>query len=79
MKCEYGLHAKPLEVSPFYCDLAMECIFILQPGFTGKYCNDNLDECSAKPCLNNASCSPGNNDFRCACPPGRSLTEHAQI
>lgn len=79
MKCVYDVHAKFFKMSLLLSDLAIKCYYILQPGFTGKYCNNNLDECSANPCMNNASCIPGNNDFRCACPPGRSLTEHAQM
>lgn len=36
----------------------------------GDYCEDEINECMARPCLNGGTCSDAFNDFSCDCPPG---------
>ncbi len=40
------------------------------PGFTGTYCQKDIDECLNEKCLNNATCVDKINGFKCECPPG---------
>ena len=42
------------------------------PGFTGKDCQININDCEAQPCLNNGDCDDGINAFTCHCKPGFS-------
>ena len=40
-------------------------------GFSGKYCEDNIDNCEKnKQCLNDAVCVDGDDDFSCSCKAG---------
>ncbi|KAF5404651.1 hypothetical protein PHET_01936 [Paragonimus heterotremus] len=40
------------------------------PGFTGRYCDIQLDLCSPNPCLNGASCVDRSTSVLCICPAG---------
>jgi hypothetical protein len=51
-----------LQVDDYLCDC--------QPGWTGRNCDADIDECASDPCLNNATCTNELNAFRCACPIG---------
>ena len=42
------------------------------PGFLGKHCEINVDECANNPCTNSGTCSDLINDFACECVPGYS-------
>ena len=40
-------------------------------GFSGKHCEDNIDDCEKnKQCRNDAVCVDGDNDFSCSCKAG---------
>ena len=39
-------------------------------GFTGPYCQTQIDNCVANKCFNNATCLNGINTYSCACPTG---------
>ncbi|XP_041696619.1 sushi, nidogen and EGF-like domain-containing protein 1 isoform X1 [Coregonus clupeaformis] len=39
-------------------------------GFTGRWCQIDVDECSSVPCQNGGTCSDQVNGFTCQCPPG---------
>ncbi|VEL43306.1 unnamed protein product [Protopolystoma xenopodis] len=43
---------------------------ICLPGFTGKKCEVNINECNTMPCVNGGTCRDLNNSFECLCPPG---------
>ena len=40
------------------------------PGFSGKDCQTNVDDCSDKPCLNSGLCKDGINGYSCECADG---------
>jgi hypothetical protein len=42
------------------------------PGFTGRNCGTNIDNCASNPCQNNATCTDGVDDYACNCRPGWS-------
>ena len=39
-------------------------------GFTGKYCEIDVDECASRPCFNGAECQDLPQSYRCVCPEG---------
>lgn len=40
------------------------------PGFTGQFCEDDIDECQSEPCLNGGECENAINRYVCHCAPG---------
>jgi hypothetical protein len=40
------------------------------PGYTGTYCQLDINECLSMPCSNNSTCIDKINSFECHCPPG---------
>uniref|UniRef100_A0A8B9SFH9 Delta-like protein n=1 Tax=Anas platyrhynchos TaxID=8839 RepID=A0A8B9SFH9_ANAPL len=51
-------------------DLGNSYICQCQAGFTGRHCDDNVDDCASFPCVNGGTCQDGVNDYSCTCPPG---------
>ena len=43
-----------------------------QPGYTGKDCSKEINECFSHPCMNGGFCIDRLNDFECKCLPGFS-------
>ncbi|XP_030626340.1 protein jagged-2b [Chanos chanos] len=41
-----------------------------EPGFTGAYCHENVNDCVGNPCRNGGTCIDGVNAFQCFCPDG---------
>ncbi|XP_028421411.1 protein jagged-2 isoform X2 [Perca flavescens] len=41
-----------------------------EPGFTGTYCHENINDCAPSPCKNGGTCIDGINSFQCFCPDG---------
>uniref|UniRef100_A0A8C5HKQ1 Delta-like protein n=1 Tax=Gouania willdenowi TaxID=441366 RepID=A0A8C5HKQ1_GOUWI len=41
-----------------------------EPGFTGTYCHENINDCASTPCKNGGTCIDGINSFQCFCPGG---------
>ena len=48
------------------------------PGYTGTYCQLDIDECLSMPCSNNSTCENKINSFECHCPAGFT-GEHCEI
>ena len=42
-------------------------------GFTGHYCETQIDQCQSNPCLNGGICRTLINGFRCNCPQGYTV------
>ena len=40
---------------------------VCQPGFEGKNCDRDINECESNPCLNDGRCVDLNNAYRCDC------------
>ncbi|XP_032404173.1 protein jagged-2-like isoform X2 [Xiphophorus hellerii] len=40
------------------------------PGFTGTYCHENINDCVSYPCKNGGTCIDGISSFECVCPGG---------
>uniref|UniRef100_A0A182JX39 EGF-like domain-containing protein n=1 Tax=Anopheles christyi TaxID=43041 RepID=A0A182JX39_9DIPT len=53
---------------------------VCQSGFTGPFCQHNVNECTSNPCANNGICIDGEGDYSCECQPGwtgKMCTERA--
>lgn len=72
-QAKVGIYNLPMESG--YCvtnteDYSFTCL--CKPGFTGKYCDTNIDECAPGPCANGGTCNDGVGDYWCTCPIGYS-------
>uniref|UniRef100_A0A3B4TTG5 Delta-like protein n=1 Tax=Seriola dumerili TaxID=41447 RepID=A0A3B4TTG5_SERDU len=43
---------------------------VCDPGFSGIYCHENINDCINNPCGNGGTCIDGVNSFQCFCPDG---------
>ncbi|XP_029351680.1 protein jagged-2b isoform X1 [Echeneis naucrates] len=43
---------------------------VCDPGFSGIYCHENINDCINNPCGNGGTCIDGINSFQCLCPDG---------
>ncbi|XP_070618121.1 lactadherin isoform X1 [Erythrolamprus reginae] len=49
-------------------DAFNEYMCICRPGYNGKHCQNNVDECTPQPCKNGGTCVDLNGNFDCKCP-----------
>ncbi|KAL9692813.1 hypothetical protein quinque_000108, partial [Culex quinquefasciatus] len=59
---------------------AMGSSCVCQAGFTGTFCQHNVNECISNPCKNSGICIDGDADYTCECTPGwtgRTCSERA--
>jgi len=49
------------------------------PGFNGRNCEVNIDECEPQPCMNGGLCQDGINSYACACEGTGFEGDHCQI
>lgn len=40
------------------------------PGFTGSYCQHDVNECDSRPCLHGGTCQDSYGTYKCTCPQG---------
>lgn len=40
------------------------------PGFTGSYCEHDINECDSRPCLHGGTCQDSYGAYKCTCPLG---------
>lgn len=40
------------------------------PGFTGSYCQHDVNECDSRPCLHGGTCQDSYGTYKCSCPQG---------
>lgn len=60
--------------------LTARCVFLsCPPGFTGAFCEVDVNECCSAPCLNGAICQDLINSYVCHCRSGESLTRPADL
>ncbi|KAL9963300.1 hypothetical protein ACROYT_G032487 [Oculina patagonica] len=61
--CKNGAKCVPnYGENEYHCD----CV----PGYTGKYCESDINGCASDPCLNGATCVQQVNGYVCNCQPG---------
>lgn len=41
-------------------------------GFSGRFCETNIDDCASQPCYNGGTCRDADMGYTCSCPPGYS-------
>uniref|UniRef100_A0A8C6NKK2 Slit homolog 3 (Drosophila) n=1 Tax=Nothobranchius furzeri TaxID=105023 RepID=A0A8C6NKK2_NOTFU len=51
------------------CVCVCVCSCVCPPGFEGKRCEMNPDDCEDNDCENNSTCVDGINNYTCVCPP----------
>ena len=61
-RCDNGATCVPVQN-----DLVCSCV----PGFTGYYCEINIDDCAVSPCVNGI-CNDLVDDYSCTCDSGRT-------
>ena len=61
-----ALHRKPRHFSAFPSAETQPQLIICIAGFTGRHCEENIDECADSPCVN-GNCTDLVADYECTC------------
>ncbi|KAI1733255.1 CUB domain-containing protein [Ditylenchus destructor] len=68
-------HCKLMDCSGVKCQNRGNCAVVnhkevceCRPGYTGKFCEEQVPICDTQPCLNGGSCEVVSGNFRCTCP-----------
>jgi len=48
-------------------------MLVVVAGFTGEWCEIEIDECETMPCQNGANCTNLRGKYQCTCLPGKRL------
>ena len=65
------MSCRPVCVPGAQCvDLGDTYVCRCQAGFSGRHCDDNVDDCASSPCAHGGTCRDGVNEYSCTCPPG---------
>ncbi|XP_064636197.1 protocadherin Fat 1-like isoform X4 [Lineus longissimus] len=68
--CDYGYYCNPNPCHNFgICHEGKAGPFCTCRGFTGKFCDLDIDECLEAPCKNGGTCKNTPGAFNCSCPP----------
>ena len=73
-----NITSDPCTSDEVVCQNSGRCVSLLQgrfkcqcsPGWTGRYCEENINDCAEDPCLLGGNCTDLINDYKCTCPPG---------
>ncbi|XP_060607519.1 protein crumbs-like isoform X2 [Ruditapes philippinarum] len=73
MKYCFQCNCTMFEQCKLICDIENERMIYCDctgTGFTGQFCEKNIDDCDESYCLNGGTCIDGVKNYTCACPPG---------
>lgn len=59
----------------FFIFFPLRCL----PGFSGQFCEININECSSSPCQHGANCEDHINGYVCKCQPGNYFKNNKHI
>ncbi|XP_064483890.1 protein jagged-1b-like isoform X2 [Ornithodoros turicata] len=73
-----SMAAAPMSPSGNVCGAHGRCLgrpgggfaCLCDPGYTGTYCDENINDCASQPCHNAGTCVDGLNSYRCICSDG---------
>jgi hypothetical protein len=75
-RCMDGFNNFSCICNPGKKDIKFGSLFFLREhllGFTGYYCESQIDQCQSTPCLNGGICRTLINSFKCDCPQGYTV------